>query len=79
MAVVLFYIVFVTLLVVANVALHWYLWRRLVTDTQLTGALRGVVGSTIVVLGVLVPINFAVSRVFGRDVLFSIPSVVWTW
>jgi predicted MPP superfamily phosphohydrolase len=75
----LFYIAFVTVLMLANIGLHLYLWRCLVRSPRLTGWLRVTVGGTIVLFAVLVPINFGVSRLFVRDSLYPLLLVIWTW
>ena len=75
----LFYSAFVIGLLVANFGLHAYLWRRLIRDTALRGRWRLAVGGLIVCFALLVPINFAVSRLFVRGSLFPLPQVIWTW
>ena len=75
----LLYSVFVLLLLAANVAMHGYLWLKLVRSPRLPTRWAWLVGGVIAAFAVLVPLSFWISRPFVRDSLYPLPLVVWTW
>jgi hypothetical protein len=58
---------------------HAYLWRRLVHDTALRGALRWLASLGLVLLALSVPATFVVWTRFSRDAASVLPALAFTW
>ena len=70
---------FVGVLVVMDVLVHLYLWRRLVRAPALTGRPRWIVGGSIITLALLIPAMTLVSRLIPPGQLGPLPFVSFLW
>jgi len=70
-----FFVVFTSLMT----ALHAYIWRRLVRDTQLSGSRRRWATGTLIILGLSLPTAILASRYASNDESFWPASVGYTW
>jgi predicted MPP superfamily phosphohydrolase len=71
--------VFVSIALTVLAALHYYVWRRLVVEPALPGALQTVLGALLIALFLSVPFTFFTARISsfrGRRVA-ALPGHVW--
>src|SRR5262245_44956008 len=71
--------VFVSIALSVFAALHYYVWRRLVVEPALPGAVQVVLGTLLVLLFLGVPFSFYASRVasFRGRRLLALPGQTW--
>lgn len=72
-------VVFALVATVVSCGLHYYLWRRLVHDTELRSPWRGLVSALIALLGACIPLTFVLMRTVEPAIsrYLAWPAYVW--
>ncbi|HVM33482.1 MAG TPA: metallophosphoesterase [bacterium] len=73
------FFIFFFIFLLVMFGLHYYLWARLVRDTDLRMPWRALATSAIILLGLLIPLSFTLIRTAPRSVAGPLSWVVYLW